>query len=48
MHQMKRNDGNINNDRQKIHNVCADFYQELCSSKSDEVKWLLKKWKTRE
>ena len=38
MHQMKQKDGNITNDRQEILNVCADFYQELYSSKSSESK----------
>ena len=35
---MKQKDGNITNDRQEILNVCADFYQELYSSKSNESK----------
>ena len=38
MHQMKQKDGNITNDRQEILNVCADLYQELYSSKSNESK----------
>ena len=35
---MKQKDGNITNDRLEILNVCADFYQELYSSKSSESK----------
>ena len=35
---MKQKDGNITNDRQEILNVCADFYQELYRSKTNESK----------
>ena len=38
MHQMKQKDSNITNDKQEILNVCADFYQELYSSKSNKSK----------
>ncbi|XP_072048745.1 uncharacterized protein [Amphiura filiformis] len=38
MHQMRQKDGILTNDRQEILNVCADFYQDLYSSKSNEAK----------
>ncbi|XP_072051799.1 uncharacterized protein [Amphiura filiformis] len=38
MHQMRQKDAVLTNDRQEILNVCADFYQDLSSSKSNEAK----------
>ncbi|XP_072048312.1 uncharacterized protein [Amphiura filiformis] len=38
MHQMRQTDGVLTNDRQEILNVCADFYKDLYSSKSNEAK----------
>ncbi|XP_072046971.1 uncharacterized protein [Amphiura filiformis] len=35
---MRQTDGVLTNDRQEILDVCADFYQDLYSSKSNEAK----------
>ena len=35
---MKQNDGTVTNDRQDILDICADFYQELYSSKNSKGK----------